>query len=127
MKIAIKEPNKILRIEETTERYRHDAIKPYINENSLIEYVRLSDDGLLNYGVAEDGLMINLPHNFYQHCNSVIFPAYQIVGTAVFVRCKPLTNDWDYEIDNLTEDDIRTINMQLADDYQAYLKRKYID
>ena len=130
MKIAVKEIGKPLKIEETTEKYRTDMAQKYISSKDL-EGVWLNDNHTLSLMVDEVGLWKELPLNFLMGFQSPHFPIQKMVGTVVFVRTKPITNYlaeiWDYEVEDLTDEDISVINYILSDEHQNELKSRFKD
>lgn len=129
MRIAIKEVGKELQIVETSQIYRTDCVKEFIGAANYPEFVRLNDNATLNLGVHECGLMLNLPVNFYLACNNPFFPVQTMVGTAVFVRTKWVNvleeEIWDYEVEDLTDEDILIINDLLDKSTQLMLEDQY--
>lgn len=128
MKIAIKEVGKDLVIEECNEKYRTDTVRRYIGKECTTEYVFLTDDGTLFMGVDEDGLSKELETNFYILTKNPYFPIQKIVGTVVFGRVvppKPYTEIWDYEMTDLTDNDLNIINRLLDDNLQNKLKKDF--
>ena len=126
MKIAIKKVNKPIEIIETTKKYRGDCVKEYINNTA--DYVHLNS--FLSVAVDEEGLPKELPTNFLIKTKNTHFPIQKMVGTAVFTRIKPITGEgeiWDYEIDELKDDDIKMIEILTNEKYQEKLKESFND
>lgn len=126
MRIAVKAPGESLRIIETTEKYRSNCTKHYTGEDSPAEFVRLNTLGTFSIGVNKEGLSLDLPENFLISTGSIYFPIQKIVGTAVFIRSKFENiykhGRYDYEVEALTDDDIKHIAMLLDEEYQQELK-----
>lgn len=115
MKIGIKRPTKQLEIIETTKKYRGELMPLIIKGDSVfnrMEPVYLSQDRLLMMLADEAGHPKGLPHNFMLKTTNPYFPVQEIVGSVLFVRIKQpdYTEEiWDYEIDELTDEDIKLI------------------
>lgn len=122
MRMAIKEPGKKIKLVETTEKYRTDACKVYTGEKHRVEYVRLNQEGTLCMAVNEEGLPLGLETNFYMNMNNPVFPIQRIVGTVCFVRHKYVNvyeeEIWDYEVEDITDEDLKYICNIFTDDYQ---------
>lgn len=130
MKIAVKEAGKELCIIETAEIYQRNCVKEHIGKGNYPEFVRLDELGTLSLGVSDDGLLRNLPFNFYVSCKNPYFPVQKMVGTAVFVRTKfPNVHEeeiFDYEVMDLTEEDIALIQELLSEKTQKELHEHFI-
>ena len=131
MIIAVKEVGKELQLVDTDEKYRGACVKKYTGMDYFVEYVPLKEDGTLNIGVNEDGLRLELPTNFLVSMNNPHWPIQKMVGTVVFVRHK-LINPyekviWDFEVESLTDDDIKLIRRLVSDDVQEWLKSQFVD
>lgn len=131
MKIAVKEVNKPLKILETTKIYRSDAAREHIGQDSAIQYVQISPKDTLCMCVDEDGLPKELSVNFLFPTSSPHFPIQKAVGTVVFTRHKWVNvfeeEIWDYEVTDLTDDDIEHIKIMLDEAYQIDLNKKFKD
>ena len=129
MRIAIKKVGEDLQILETTEKYQRKCVKSFLGENRCPEFVYLNNNKTLSVGVTEDGLLRNLPLNFYMSVNNSYFPVQKMVGTVVFTRVKPLNYDgeeiWDYEIEDLTDKDLELIEKILNDMTQTFLESNF--
>lgn len=126
IKIAIKEPNKPLKIVMIEEKYRTNAVKSFLD--GYAQFVGLDGGkGLLSVGVDEDGLMKQLPTNFYLSTN--LFASEKIVGVAVFTRHKYVNvfeqEVYDYELEDLTDEDIESIEKMLGEEYQSKVEEIY--
>lgn len=130
MKIATKEVGKPLQITASDEEYRTDCTRKVLGEDTTVQFLRLDAKGTLFMGIDEDGLMLNLPLNFLLSVQSPTYPIQKIVGTAVFMRTKyaspwmPIT---DYEVEDLTDDDITYINRLLDEKHQQKLTAMFED
>lgn len=116
MKIAIKEVGKELSFAEVSDKYRLACVKKYTGRSDPAEFVSLSLDGRLTLAVNENGLPLHLPTNFLMAMNNPHFPVQKMVGTVVFTRIKPVETDeeiWDYELTDLTDEDIKKIRFWL--------------
>ena len=131
MKIAVKEVGKELQIIETNEKYRGNCVKQFTGKDDPTEFVKLSEDGTFCLGVNENGLPLDLPVNFLLATNNPYYPIQKMVGTVVFVRCKyanPFIEEiWDYEVEDLREEDITHIEKMLNEEYQKHLSEKISD
>jgi len=129
MRIAIKKVGEDLQIIKTQEKYQRECVKSFLGENRYPEFVYLNNNNTLSVGVTEDGMLRNLPFNFYMSVNNPYFPVQKMVGTAVFTRVKPLNDDageiWDYEIEDLTDKDLELIEKILDDTTQTFLKNNF--
>lgn len=128
MKIAIKEVGKDLQIVETDKKYRTECDKEYTGKDHYVDFVQIGENLLL--GVNEDGLALELPINFLLGTTCAHFPIQKMVGTVVFIRTKPV-NGWDeiydYEVDDLTDEDIARIEHILSSLVQSRLRRQFCD
>lgn len=126
IRIAIKEVGKTIRYELVSDKYVTNCAKRYLSSYPDKVYMA---DGYLFCMIDEEGLPKELPVNFLMEMKMQEFPIQKIVGTAVFIRVKPLTDydPYDYEITDLTDDDIKLISATLDSDYQEYLKSKFVD
>lgn len=125
MKIMVKEVGKPLAVVDTKEKYSGDCVRSYLGKDITVERVYL--DGMeFMMGVDEDGLVKQLPLNFLMSMQNPIYPVQYIVGTVVFARCKPCNpyeeEIWDFEVTDVTEEDIKRIEGYLNDYYQSALR-----
>lgn len=125
MKIMVKEVGKPLAVVDTKEKYFGDCVRSYLGKDITVERVYL--DGMeFMMGVDEDGLAKQLPLNFLMSMQNLIYPVQYIVGTVVFARCKPCNpyeeEIWDFEVTDVTEEDIKRIEGYLNDYYQSALR-----
>lgn len=125
MKIMVKEVGKPLAVVDTKEKYFGDCVRSYLGKDITVERVYL--DGMeFMMGVDEDGLFKQLPLNFLMSMQNPIYPVQYIVGTVVFARCKPCNpyeeEIWDFEVTDVTEEDIKRIEGYLNDYYQSALR-----
>lgn len=125
MKIMVKEVGKDLAVVDTKEKYFGDCVRSYLGKDITVERVYL--DGMeFIMGVDEDGLMKQLPLNFLMSMQNPVYPVQYIVGTVVFARCKPCNpyeeEIWDFEVADVTEEDIKQIEGYLSDYYQSALR-----
>lgn len=131
MKIAIKEVGKKLQVIETNIKYRYECCKQFTGKSDPVEFIKLNKDGTFSLGVNENGLPLELPVNFLIGTNNPYYPIQKIVGTVVFVRCKYVDvlkkEIWDYEVEDLTEEDINYIEEMLNEKYQKELEKRFED
>lgn len=119
-------------IVESDLKYRSAFCKPYIKDAETIQYVALNEERTLFLAVDEDGLLKQLPLNFFME---VVNPSLGmsrvdvIVGTAVFLKIKKVNafiqEVYDYEVTDLTDDDIAVINRLLDTQNQIRLFHDY--
>ena len=95
MKVIVKEPGRMAKVVDVDARYRCD-VSGLIEKGITREYVHIKPNEL-DMMVDEDGLMKQLPLNFFLECSSPFFPVQAIVGTVVFCRYK-WENPWEKEI-----------------------------
>ena len=125
MKVMVKEVGKPLAVVDTKEKYFGDCVRNYLGKDITVERVYLDDMEFI-MGVDEDGLMKQLPLNFLMSMPNPIFPVQYIVGTVVFARCKPCNpyeeEIWDFEVTDVTDEDIKRIEGYLSDICQSSLR-----
>lgn len=125
MKIMVKEVGNPLAVVDTKEKYFGDCVRSYLGKDITVERVYLDGTEFM-MGVDEDGLMKQLPLNFLMSIQNPIYPVQYIVGTVVFARCKPCNpyeeEIWDFEVTDVTEEDIKRIEGYLNDYYQSALR-----
>lgn len=125
MKIAVKEAGKELQILETKEKYIRDCVSRFIGEDAYVELIRMNQDNTLRLGIDEDGVFKKLPLNFRMEMTSPVCSISKILGTAVFVRIKEKSRDhYDYEVADLTDQDMELIRLVLDRNYQKLLAAK---
>lgn len=127
MKIVVKEPGKPLEIKETSEQYMTDCGKLFIPNGDIRRFV-LYDTVCFLYD--DEACYKNLETCFYLFSPALVFPIREIKGTIVFCRLKPVSpfvsEIVDYEIDDLTQEDIMNITEILSIDRLDKLK-KYME
>ena len=125
MKVMVKEVGKALAVVDTKEKYFGDCVRCYLGKDITVERVYLDDMEFI-MGVDEDGLMKQLPLNFLMSMPNPIFPVQYIVGTVVFARCKPCNpyeeEIWDFEVTDVTDEDIKRVEGYLSDICQNSLR-----
>lgn len=126
-KIIVKEPGKEMRVVDFDGKYRCD-VKPFLGEDITLEYVQMQggEDSRLAMVCDEDGKIKQLPYNF---CLPLQFWGVDaIVGTICFVRYRwenPWEKElWDFELMDLTDEDISAIRRVLGEPYQKALRSK---
>ena len=127
MKVIVKEPGKRMEVVDVDAKYRCD-VSSLIEEGITREYVHIKPNEL-DMMVDEDGLMKQLPLNFFLDFDSVAFPIQAIVGTVVFCRYK-WENPWekeiyDFELQDVTEADIETVRKLLDTELQFSLQMRF--
>lgn len=135
MKVMVKKVGCPLEVVETNEQYFGNCVKSFLGENITVERVYMGGEKPFEFimGVDEDGLPKKLPFNFFMDINNLYSPIQPIVGTAVFVRCKPCNpyeeDIWDYEVDDMTDRDKGIVEHLLSyeNQYRLYLDYKEND
>ena len=131
MKVAVKEVGKDVEYIEVDDKYRLECCKKFTGKENSVDFVSLNREGTFCIAVNEDGLSKKLPTNFLIEILSPDFPIQKMVGTVVFIRSKyadPYLHPiYDYEVDDLREEDIELITMILEESYQAELKNTFVD
>ena len=131
MKVMVKRVGCPLEVVEANEQYFGDCVKGILGENITVQRVYMGGENPFEFimGVDEDGLPKQLPFNFFMDMNNPYFPVQAIVGTAVFVRCKPCDpyeeEIWDYEVADITDNDKGSIEYLLSYDNQHQLYLTY--
>lgn len=129
MIVAIKDVGKDIEFKEIGDvKYRSDVFKEVIKD-AYLESVTIYDNpqeaSFLAMLVDEDGLLKELPTNFYLELDNPLFPIQKIVGKVMFVRVKKLSlleETYDYEVIDLTEGDKIRLAFIFGDNYQSKLK-----
>lgn len=127
MTIGVKEVGKDIKYVSTNEKYMTKCYKNFVDsypDKVIMEYE--PGKGSLVCLVDGDGLAKELPINFLMKTQLCV---EKIVGTVVFMRLKEL-NGWDpydYEVDELTEEDKRHIEKTLDAEIQKKLEKHYIE
>jgi len=132
MKVVVKEPKKNIKVVDINQKYRTDCVKEIIGQNYSIQFVCIEIDTqhILALGVIEDGLMRNLEPNMFISTTSPVFPVQILVGPVVFVKAKYenafIKEIWDYEVEDITEEDLELIKQMVDPKVQAILYMKYM-
>ena len=127
MKIIKKSVGEPLKIVDTDKQYLMDCAREHFEKGVTLERVYL-DGFQFILVVDEDGLCKQLPLNFFMDCAGSAFPVQAIVGDVLFVRTKPCNpyeeELWDFEVTDVTDEDIERIQKSLDAEfqYQLYLK-----
>ena len=127
MKVMVKKVGCPLEVVETNEKYFGDCVRSFLGENITVERVYMGGENPFEFimGVDEDGLPKQLPLNFLMEMNNPHYPVQLIVGTVVFVRCKPCNpyeeEIWDYEVADVTDSDKEKVEKWLDREYQSRL------
>lgn len=127
MKVMVKKVGYPLEVVETNEKYFGDCVRSFLGENITVERVYMGGENPFEFimGVDEDGLPKQLPLNFLMEMNNPHYPVQLIVGTVVFVRCKPCNpyeeEIWDYEVADITDSDKERVGKWLDREYQSRL------
>lgn len=126
MKMIIKKVGCDPQLIETDKKYRCDT-KDMIGAD-ILETVKITDDGLFQMWVDEDGLPRQRDLNFLMAMNNPMYPIQMIVGDVMFVRIKKPDYSkelWDYEIDDIRAEDMKKMYELLGKQYQYELYLKY--
>ena len=127
MKVMVKKVGCPLEVVETNEKYFGDCVRSFLGESITVERVYMGGENPFEFimGVDEDGLPKQLPLNFLMEMNNPHYPVQLIVGTVVFVRCKPCNpyeeEIWDYEVADITDSDKEKVEKWLDREYQSRL------
>ena len=107
-------------------------LKNLVANADIIEHVPMIpavvEESPIQICVDEDGHPKGLPFNFYIPVQSTFFPIQMIVGVAVFAKFKPLNiyeDDYDYQLDSLSDTEIKLINEFLDSGNQAVLEKEF--
>lgn len=110
MKVAFKGIDKPVEIIDVKGQYVGDVARKFLGDVT-VERVMI-DDNFYMY-IDEEGKLKNLDSNFFMFTNNPVYPVDVIVGNAVFIRNKEFDlfeEIWDYETDNITEEDLKLID-----------------
>lgn len=129
-RIIIKKPDMPFEVIETGNTYSGECGKLIdVNEGITVQRVYLSKDMTFTMFVDEDGLSKELPLNFFLSVNNPFHPVQAIVGTVVIVRTKYVDiyaeEIWDFEVEDITDDDIKMVEKMLDPTYQNKLMFEY--
>lgn len=130
-RILYKAPGHAAKVMRVEAKYRCH-LKSLIANADIIESVQmvpaLIEDSPVNICVDEEGHPKGLPFNFYIPVNNMYFPLQMIVGVAVFAKFKPFNpyeDDYDIQLDSLSNDEIRLIREFLDEGNQAVFEREF--
>lgn len=130
MKMILKRVGQQPQIVETEERYRSEAVRKFLPDADTQQRVYLESGMTFTMVVDEDGLCKELPLNFLMEMASPVYPVQLIAGDVVFVRTKyvnPYTEElWDYEVEDVTEDDVKKVEGWLDSDLQKRLMEEFV-
>lgn len=128
MKVIVKNIGKPAEVVNLDCKYRNEVAKLISSERITKEYVELVPYKL-DMVVDEDGLFKNLPFNFFMEINNSFYPVQMIVGTVVFCHYEwqdPFETElWDFELRDVTEEDIITVNRMLTAEKQRELSERF--
>lgn len=124
MKVLLKKVGCPLEVVDTDKKYFGDCVRSFLGKDVTVErvYMGKSFGGANRFefimGVDEDGLPKQLPFNFFLPFENPFFPIQTMVGTVVFVRCKPCDpyekEIWDYEVTDIKDSDKEKIEKILS-------------
>lgn len=127
MKVLQKRVGEPLKVVETAERYFMPCAKSFFEDGVWTERVYIQGYEFIMV-VDEEGLRKRLPVNFFMGFKNPLFPVQIIVGDVVFIRNKKIDYEGeidDWEVADITEDDIAAINNLLDSKRQITLSRLY--
>lgn len=126
MRIIIKKVGKEPEMMDVDAVYRCDVIS--MLNTDLADTIYLSEDTLFRLWVDEEGLIKQLDLNFFISTNNPFFPIQTIVGDVIFARIKKPDHTkelYDYELDNITKEDILYMDKILKPHYQYGLYQEF--
>lgn len=131
-KIIVKKPGEDMRVEVVDAKYRNELSR-FFDEGTYLEYVnwgtervpfRRDGESVFAFACDDAGLCKDLPTNFYRH--TPVWGVQPIAGTVVFFRYKwedaHAKELWDYELQDVTEDDVSQIAAYLSERIQLTLR-----
>lgn len=128
MKVIVKRAGEPAEIVEVDCKYRNEVARLISDDKITNEYVHIKVNELAMV-VDEDGIAKQLPLNFFLETTNPYYPVQAIVGTVVFCRYQwenPWEKElWDYELRDITEDDVATVNKLFSVDRQMRLRKEY--
>lgn len=125
--IIFKTPGKEPEVMEVDAKYRID-LKHLVPNADIIEHspiIPMEDGTVLMMLVDEDGHPKGLPFNFYIASPNKYFPVQMIVGHCVITKFKPdsiFEDDYDYQIESLTAEEIEYVQYWFQSEVQKELK-----
>lgn len=129
MKLLRKCVGEPLEVVETTEKYFMDCVRSFFEKGVTTERVYLNGMEFIMV-VDEDGLAKQLPLNFLMPFDNPLFPVQLIVGDVLFVRNKYADiwgkEIWDYEVADVTEQDIKRVERLLDPARQSVLAMQFV-
>lgn len=126
MRVVVKEPGKPIEVKETTEKYMTDCGKYFIPDGD-IRRLGMFDEVYFLYD--DEACYKDLETCFYLFSPRLAIPIQEIKGTIVFCRLKPVSSFegiWDYEVDEMTDEDIEKSTEILSIDTLEKLK-EYVE
>lgn len=125
MKVLRKRVNQPLEVVETNEKWFVPCSKSFFDKDVFTERIYLQGYEFIMV-VDEDGIMKELPLNFFLSFNNPHFPYQCIVGDVVFIRNKPVDYEgeiFDWEVTDVTQEDIDLVTHFLRPSIQAFLRQ----
>ncbi len=127
MRILVKEPGKPTEIKETNEKYMADSGRPFIPDGDIRHFI-LYDTVCFLYD--DEACFKDLETNFILFNPRLAIPVQEIRGTVVGCKLKPvnpLEEIWDYEITDLSDEDIENVteifSIEDAEKLEAYIRK----
>jgi hypothetical protein len=130
MKIAVKRVDKPCEIIDVNEVYRIDVAKKVLGSDIDARSLWLDAERTLAF-IYDDEVCFknNVMTNFLIEVPNVFAPIQPIRGDVAFIRTKPCNpfeqEIWDYEVEDLREQDIADIQELLSDETQIGLTLAY--
>ena len=131
IRIVYKAPGHEAKVMHVEAKYRCN-LKKLVANADIIESVSIWPSPVegtpINICVDEDGYPKGLPFNFYASINSTYFPIQRIVGVVVFTKFKPFNpyeDDYDIQLDSLSEDEIQVVLDLLSEKNQTVFENAF--
>ena len=120
MEIIVKKVGWGFDIVECNEKSFEDCVKIFLEDGAKVGKSFVNGETFI-MGYDSEGESKELPVNFYMVEKGC--PIHAILGTAVFARCEPCEEDEeDYEVTDITEEDIKLMEWLMNDFYQKGLE-----
>lgn len=126
-RIIVKRPMQSAELVETEIKYRCN-LKEYISNDRrvLLEHIPVLTNNGLYAVVDEEGIPKNLDNNMFVSVPSNVHPVQLLFGNVVFCRLSfNVNDDYDYQVEDLTDDDIATVSTLTLIIVQRYLSSQF--
>lgn len=106
-------------------------LKKLVANSDIIEHVpmipAIKEGSPIQICVDEEGHPKGLPFNFYIPVQSDFFPLQKIVGVTVFCKLTldPYIENYDYQVESLSSDEVNLIFEFLGEDNQAVFESEF--